>query len=575
MRRLLVVVVAATLFVRIAGGSGSVEAAVPILGSGSTFAEVALDAWASDIYVEYGFSVDFSGSGSVGGLSSFQSSLVDFASSDVPYPEGSGTQRPYAYTPIVAGGTALMYNLVDPAGNRIENLRLTPKTIANIFFGNISNWRDPAILAENPELESRMPDWEVRLGVRQTGSGTTGVFTDFMSTFAPEEWRDFLSRSQTVALAGGKYITDWPASTAQFDCRCSFFAGSREIANYVAQRTQGSQGAIGYAEAAYAIQLSLPVVRIRNEAGFYRLPDARSVAVALLGATENGDGTQNLSGVHTNPRDEAYPASSYNYLVIPTGADFSVDKGETLSEFLVYSVTVGQDKADALGYSPLPANLVQFALNRVAQINGHIEAPPLGDWGRAYERLAPDVPQVVNETPDNAAPVDPGGAPVDPDTQVDAEGNTVDAQGNRVDAQGRTIDAQGNPIDPAAPASDVDPSATTTTIAGAASPGGPTTTLPAGRRTTATSIAADGSIIYLDEDAVGGASSRTGLCDLEFDDEGNLTSCDGEPVPEVETIGVGQLLGVAGVVAGLILLPPLVIGPFVRRRRETGDVATT
>ena len=327
MKRLALIAVAASLFLRVAAGSGSVDAAAPILGSGSTFAEVALDAWAGDLYAETGFTVTYTGTGSLGGLGNFQQGIVDFASSDVPY-DTPAQARAYAYTPIVAGGTALMYNLVDPAGNRIENLRLTPETIANIFFTNITNWRDPAILAENPALMDRMPNWEIRLAVRQPGSGTTGVFTDFLSSLANAEWEAFITKTGAITFANRNYVTDWPADIpGVWFCRCSRLAGSAEIANYVAQTTPGSQGAIGYAEAAYAQQLGLPVVRIRNAAGFYRLPDARSVAVALLEATENGDGTQNLEQVHTNPREEAYPASSYNYLILPTASDFPAEQG--------------------------------------------------------------------------------------------------------------------------------------------------------------------------------------------------------------------------------------------------------
>lgn len=385
-RRGIAVAAVAAVMVPLGATGGTVSAAAPIRGSGSTFAEVALDAWAADVYVEQALSVDYSGTGSLSGLTTFESGLTDFAATDVPYPAGQGTGREYAYVPIVAGGTALPYNLVDPTGQRITSLKLSAETIAGLFFGAITNWRDPTILAENPTLVDRIPNWEVRLAVRSGGSGTTATLTDFLSTTVPDAWQAFLASSGAEADAGENYLTTWPDN-----CSCARFAGSAELANFVAQSSSGSQGTIGYVETAYALQLGLPVARVENTAGYFRLPDARSVAVALLEAAENGDGTQNLEGVHTSTREEAYPISSYNYLVIPTGDDFPEEKGETLSQYLIYSVTLGQDKAADIGYSPLPPNLVQFALNRVAEINGHVPAPPLGDWGRAYERLAPDV----------------------------------------------------------------------------------------------------------------------------------------------------------------------------------------
>lgn len=554
------------LTARLVAGADVAEAAAPILGSGSTFAEVALDAWAADIYAQYGLSVDFSGNGSVGGLLNFQDGIVDFASSDVPYAPGQDGRRGYRYVPIVAGGTALMYNVLDEAGNRITNLRLTPQTIANIFFGKIRTWTHESILRENPELDGVIAEGqEIRLGVRSAGSGTTGVFTDFLSTTAPGEWQDFVARSQAITLDNGNYITEWPADSAQFNCWCSVFAGSNEIANWVAQRSAGSIGAIGYAEAAYADIFDLPVVRVRNAAGFYRLPDARSVAVALLEATENPDGTQNLQAVHTSPRDEAYPASSYNYLVIPDSADFDPDKGATLSEYLVYSITIGQDSAAGLGYSPLPPNLVQFALNRNDIINGNIPTPPLGNWGRAYEALAPDVPQEVPEPVDTTPVLSPDETPVGETPGGPAPGEQTPGAAAPGGPAGQTPGNQPGATPGAA---------TTTTVVGAAGRTGGAT----GRgldETTQTSILASGEIVTLsvDEDDVS-ERSRTDLCDLQFED-GEIVSCDGEAVPAVKGVGIGQMLGVAGVVVGLLLLPPLVIGPFVRRRRDRAEPVAT
>ena len=116
--------------------------------------------------------------------------------------------------------------------------------------------------------------------------------------------------------------------------------------------------------------------RVGNAAGLFRLPDAGSVATALLDATENADGTQNLTGVHLNPRQEAYPISSYTYLVIPTSDDFPAEKGETLSRYLIHSVTTGQAKADAarLRTAAGPPRAARPRPRRVD--NGHVEPSP-------------------------------------------------------------------------------------------------------------------------------------------------------------------------------------------------------
>ena len=277
-----------------------------------------------------------------------------------------------------------MYNLVDPAGNRIENLRLTPETIANIFFTNITNWRDPAILAENPALMDRMPNWEIRLAVRQPGSGTTGVFTDFLSSLANAEWEAFINKTGAITLANRNYVTDWPADIpGVWFCRCSRLAGSAEIANTSPRRHRARRERSATPRQPMPSSSGCPSVRIRNAAGFYRLPDARNVAVALLEATENGDGTQNLETCTPAPGG-GLPGSSYNYLIMPTASDFPAEKGETLEPVPRLLRDHGQDEAADIGYSPLPPNLVQFALNRVKLINGHID-------GAAAGRLGPGV----------------------------------------------------------------------------------------------------------------------------------------------------------------------------------------
>lgn len=608
------------------------HAAEKVLGSGSTFAEVALDQWAADAFRSAGLEIEFNGIGSRGGLNQFQQGVVDFASSDVPYPETESTSRAYAYLPIVAGGTAILYNLVDPAGKRIENLRLSPRTIALIFFAEITTWRDQRILDENPDLTNRLPDIEIKRAVRSSGSGTTGVFTDFLSTTAPDLWTAFVQKSQMVTQAGGNYTTDWPQSIAgQFNCQCSQFAGSNEIANLMAQNTPGARGSIGYAETAYAIQLGLPVAAVKNTAGLYRLPTARNVAVALLEATENGDGTQNLEGVFVSPREEAYPASSYNYIVIPTD-DLSPGKGETLGNYVIYSITAGQAKSDSLGYSPLPPNLVQFALNRVPLINGSPAPPPLGDWGKYYEALGAEVVVDVPDTtspPTTAAPTattapaggtaantqPAGGTPAGGTTATTQPAGGTPAGGTPTTQPAGGTTATNQPAGGTAPGGSTGAGSTGSGSTGSGSTGtGSTGGGSAGTGSTGTSsgslgdvgtvsvdpitgqevvtvtsIAQDGSVVEIRIPAASGSLASSGdgssgsfgsasgtplSAGLQFDEEQNLVSRDGRRVPEVETIGVGALLAVAAIVAALVMLPPLLLGGgALRNRTRRGGAA--
>ena len=161
----------------------------PITGTGSTWSQNALDQWRKNVANNYGMTVNYSGTGSSAGRRDYIGGTVDYAVSEIPFqanPEdGSPPEVPprgYAYMPIVAGGTSLMYNL-KIGGQKVSNLRLSGDTVAKIFSGAISNWNDAAIKADNPGLA--MPDKGITPVVRSDGSGSTAQFTLWMSKQYP------------------------------------------------------------------------------------------------------------------------------------------------------------------------------------------------------------------------------------------------------------------------------------------------------------------------------------------------------------------------------------------------------
>jgi phosphate ABC transporter phosphate-binding protein len=358
------------------------EAASPVTGAGSTFAQIAIDQWRRDVSRTQGIQVTYSGQGSSQGRRQFISGTVDFASSDIAFePTELPVPRPFTYAPLVAGGTALMYNLKDGAGRQITNLQLSGPTIARIFTGAIRRWDAAEIKADNPGIANRLPAEDIKPVVRSGGSGTSAVFTGYMAKIAPDVWGSFSSQYGINADFTSTF-PDVPGFIKQ--------SGSDGIANFVANPNAG-RGSIGYAEAGYAKQRGLPQAYVRNASGNWTQPTARAVAIALTQAQRNGDGTQNLNGVYGHTHPESYAISSYNYLIVPTGG-LDAGKGETLGKFVIYSVTEGQAKAAQLGYSPLPPNLVQQALDVVKQIPGAPAPPPLGDYGKYYEQLAVSAP---------------------------------------------------------------------------------------------------------------------------------------------------------------------------------------
>ncbi len=336
---------------------------VPISGAGSTSSFNAIDQWRRNIDSLLGVRVDFSPSGSSQGRNEFRAGTVDFAVSEIEYGLNDGgvvdqppTSRTFGYLPIVAGGTAFMYNL--KIGNtRVTNLRLSGEVIAKIFTQQITNWSDPAIKADNPGLT--LPERPIVPVVRSDGSGTTAQFTRWMAARHGPIWDAYCGRPNCG------FTSNFPVKPG-----VQANSGSQGVAGFVAQDT--SEGAITYVEYSYAKNANFPVVKVLNEAGYYVEPTASNVAVALLKAGIRPDLTQDLSQVYLDADPRSYPLSSYSYMIFPkdTNQGFTNEKGRTLSEFAYYFLCEGQQQAEALGYAPLPINLVQAGVDQAVQIPG-------------------------------------------------------------------------------------------------------------------------------------------------------------------------------------------------------------
>jgi len=350
---------------------------VPINGAGSSWSANAIDNWRRNV-LQRQLYVNYQSTGSTDGRNQFRNATVDFGVSEIPYGlrdafggVDTAPQRPFAYMPIVAGGTAFMYNL-RIGGRQVTNLRLSGDVVAGIFTGVIRKWNDPRIKADNPGLA--LPNRTIVPVVRQDGSGTSAQFTLWMSKQYPSLWNAYCRKFGKPAPCG---IT----SSYPFRSSDGFVGqqGSTGVAGYVSQAN--AEGAITYVEYSYAVNARFPVVKLRNAADFYVEPTAQNVAVALTRARINTDPrsrdylTQILDDVYrfTDPR--AYPLSSYSYMIVPTatGLGINEDKGYTLAEFANYFLCEGQQQADVLGYSPLPKNLVQAGFDQVAKIPGAVK----------------------------------------------------------------------------------------------------------------------------------------------------------------------------------------------------------
>jgi phosphate ABC transporter phosphate-binding protein len=431
---------------------------VPVSGAGSTWSQNAIDQWRRNV-AQYGLTVNYQGTGSSDGRNQFRNGTVDFGVSEIPYGlkdngvTDSPPTRPYAYMPIVAGGTSIMYNL-KIGTHRVTNLRLSGDTLTKIFTGVIKTWNDPAIKADNPGLA--LPARPVVPVVRSDGSGTTAQFTLWMSKLHQSVWDAYCrkaGRATPCGLTSNYPVIPGSGFTAQ--------SGSLGVAGYVSQAQ--NVGTITYVEYSYALNSGFPVAKLLNQAGYYVEPTADNVAVALLKAQINKTPgpnflTQILDGVYVNPDRRTYPMSSYSYMIIPTATTgtFDTNKGKSLSSFANYFLCEGQQSAAKLGFSPLPVNLVQAGLDQVKRIPGAVVAnidikkcdnPTLSaGGGNALAKSAPYPPPCDKQGPTQCA-TGTGGAS-HTSTPVSTSGATSSPTAGATATSSATQTATAGAVDP-------------------------------------------------------------------------------------------------------------------------------
>ncbi|HTY72721.1 MAG TPA: substrate-binding domain-containing protein [Actinomycetes bacterium] len=353
-------------------GSAPADAAAShalIQGSGSSWSANAVNQWIADVQAN-GLQVVFTASGSAIGRKDFAYRTTDFAVSDIGYQGKDPVTgeadtpctpqcRPYAYLPIVAGGTAFPYQ-IKVAGQLVRNLRLSGQTLAKIFTNKITNWDDPEITADNNG--HALPSLPIIPVVHSEGSGSTAQFTRYLDKQYPSIWRPFLGTSGLT-----EYFPRKGGQIAQ--------NGSDGVMNFIS--SGAANGAIGYDEYSYALAKNFPVAKVENAAGYFTAPTQYNVAVALTKAQINMDKSskdyllQNLDQVYTNPDPRTYAISSYSYMIIPTSPTdprMTTAKRQTLADFLYYSVCQGQAEMGPIGYSPLPINLVQASFAQTAKL---------------------------------------------------------------------------------------------------------------------------------------------------------------------------------------------------------------
>jgi ABC-type phosphate transport system substrate-binding protein len=384
--------------------ASAAHAASAITGGGSSFAALEIDQWRADTARKpYNLGVNYVSQGSTFGRTAFIENTLDYGASDITFQPSEigalqskrcGGRPPdpscFVYVPVSAGGLSFMYNLSDPSGNRITNLRLTRDAACKIFTGFIKKWNDPALVATNPFLAGFNRD--IVPVIRADGAGESFVLSQFCIAVDKPVWDAFRARQirddpQNVAadFRAGSPISNWPQNWGRAVPQ-PFADGT---ATTVADPVSGKDS-ITYVAAGYAKVRSFPVASLQNAAGVFQQPDEENVTVALGYATGRGDGTFNLN--FTGPDPRAYFPSTYSYVIAQT-TGFDPGKGATLGQFLCYAVSAGQVIAPRLRYARLSAPLVNIAIDAIVRIPG---APPKGSCFVAGAPPPPGLPQVAD-----------------------------------------------------------------------------------------------------------------------------------------------------------------------------------
>lgn len=319
--------------------------AISINGAGATFPFPLYSRWFYDYaFVDTSVRFNYQSIGSGGGIKQITEKTVDFGASDAILNDEQFAAAPgIQMFPTVAGAEALVVNLKGADGSPLPAIKFPYTAIADIYLGKISKWNDPALAAANPGLA--LPDEDIIVVHRSDGSGTTFIFTDYLSKVSPE-WKEKVGNAASV---------QWPVGLGG--------KGNEGVFGTVSQ----NEGAIGYVELAYALQTKAVLNVIQNKAGEYVAPSAETTQSAMADfGTELGD--KLALSIVDGPGANSYPIAGYTYLLIYLDQQ-DCTKAKKLVEFLTWAQgTDGTKDAVELSYVPLPDAVKQQVIAKMGQI---------------------------------------------------------------------------------------------------------------------------------------------------------------------------------------------------------------
>ena len=311
-----------------------------LTGAGATFPYPIYSKWFSEYHkLHSDVEVNYQSIGSGGGIRQVTAGTVDFGASDMPMTDKQlqEAKTKILNLPTVLGAVVPAYNVPGVSGE----LKFTPEALSGIFLGKISKWNDKAIASVNPGIN--LPDRDIIVVHRSDGSGTSFIWTDYLSKVSPE-WKSQVGAGTSV---------NWPIGMGG--------KGNEGVSGMVRQL----QGSIGYVELIYALQNNIPFGSVRNSSGAFIKASLESVTAAAASAPKMPPDFR--VSITNSPGKDAYPISSFTWLLIPQQSKNAAN-GKILADFLNWMVSDGQKLTSALSYAPLPENVAAKEKEAIKQV---------------------------------------------------------------------------------------------------------------------------------------------------------------------------------------------------------------
>ena len=317
------------------------QAETLVNGAGATFPYPLYAKWFSE-YAKVNSAVKFNyqSIGSGGGIKQITARTVDFGASDKALSDAELKAAPgeLLHIPTVMGAVVVTYNIPGVT----KGLRLTPETLTNIYLGKITKWNDPKLTKDNQKVA--LPNAPIVVVHRTDGSGTTSIFTNYLSKVSPE-WQKAVGTGTSVR---------WPVGLGG--------KGNEGVAGQI----KNTKYSIGYVELAYATENKLAFADLKNKAGQFVTPSIASTSAAAAGAAKSMPKDYRVDLVN-QPGKNAYPIAGFTWLLVYKNQADKI-KGKALVDFLRWELEKGQKMAPALLYAPLPANVNAMVVKTISTI---------------------------------------------------------------------------------------------------------------------------------------------------------------------------------------------------------------